>query len=152
METLLMCLPRLLLARLQTTLWSTTGRACHSDLQRFPSPHGKNADTLALFLACTNAADAPVTLWSTIVPRMCTCRRDLKFLIAPMGALLTCPNRLFGSIFVLPGICTPANFPSPRWGNRSRTCLDSRLHNCKRSVNFRRCVLQRPSKVPISPM
>jgi hypothetical protein len=32
-------MPRLFL---QTTLWSTTERACHSDLQRFPSPRWEN--------------------------------------------------------------------------------------------------------------
>ena len=39
-------MPRLFL---QTTLWSTTERACHSDLQRFPSPPW---ETHVLLVAC----------------------------------------------------------------------------------------------------
>ena len=42
-EKWLTCLPRLSLAQLQPTLWSTTGCACPRDLEKFPWPRWENA-------------------------------------------------------------------------------------------------------------
>ena len=54
----LTCLPRLTLAQLRT-LRSTTGGACHRNLEKFHRPHGKIADVLAPTHACTTS-NAPV--------------------------------------------------------------------------------------------
>ena len=52
MGKLLTCLPQLTLAQLQTMLWSTTGGACHRDLENFPSPQWESlADMFNLTLA-----------------------------------------------------------------------------------------------------
>ena len=57
---LLTCLLRLLLAQLRPTLRSTTVCTCRRDLEFSYRPDGKNADALALILACTTANGASV--------------------------------------------------------------------------------------------
>ena len=52
-------LPRVSIAQLRTLL-STTGGACRRDLESSHRPYGKTAHALALTLACTTAANAPV--------------------------------------------------------------------------------------------
>ena len=60
-------------------------------------PDGKNADALALILACTTAADALIN-YSKYVPQ-----RPSKVPIAPMGKCLTPMGFSHASCFVLSG-------------------------------------------------
>ena len=123
----LTCLPRLSLAQLQPTLWSTTGCACRRDLEKFPWPRWENADTLALILACITATDASVNY------RRCVPQRPSKVPIAPMGFSHILRVRLQGGgVYVNGGSVTFSSctitgnsagnvrahaqkFPLPRW-------------------------------------
>ena len=126
MGSLLMYVPRLTLAQLRPTLWSTTDSTCRRDLKASHRPHGKIADMLASTLACTTAADTSVN-YSAIREIVYVLQRPEMFpsLLTRLPGL---SNALAWTLARTTAADAPVNnrryvqqrpefFPSPRWEN-----------------------------------
>ena len=160
MGKLLTCLPRLTLAQLRT-LRSTTGCACHRNLENFPSPRWENAFLTSPFRFSSFMMDAASNYNQPRVRP--SVPETSKVPIAPMGELLTrLPRLTLAQLRTLRSttVCTChrdlENFPSPRWENAFLTC-PFRFSSFMMGAASNYQPLVRPSvpetsKVPIAPM
>ena len=100
----LTCLPRLSLAQLQPTLWSTTGCACRRDLEKFPWPRWENTLLTCPIRFSSFLMGAASSTSMEYVP---SAPETSKVPIAPMGishVLRLCLQG--GGVYILSGTVT----------------------------------------------